>query len=285
MSEGKITADFLLESKSGFAMPFFCGEDEDLVINLQSGEQKHPYTGETFLHRGVDMATHGKPLMALATGTVVGVGNDAVHDNYVIVRYGKYEVKYGHISECFVNYGNSVTAGQDIAVSGDFLHFEVTIDGKALNPLDFMSIIYGNIHQLNALGKDSSIQFDSMGIDVTTDYDGDKEEILEMMSRWLPAYFNEIRKGTYAPPERLESSLRNVFAQSSTKRYFYEKVPTLSNPLGLSSRAAPLASKVQNLLISDFLCYMASRHGVYPSSWTDDQKKNFRSKYQPMVLS
>ena len=41
------------------------------------------------------------------------------------------------------------------------------------------------------------------------------------------------------------SSLRNIFAQSADKNYFYEAMPTIGNPLGLSSRGAPLAARFQ----------------------------------------
>ena len=40
----------------------------------------------------------------------------------------------------------------------------------------------------------------------------------------------------------------------------------LANPLGLGHKAMPLACKVQNLLIADFLHYLALRHDVYLST-------------------
>lgn len=50
-------------------------------------------------------------------------------------------------------------------------------------------------------------------------------------------------------------------------------MPDVGNPLGLSSRSAPLAEKIQNLLIEDFLGYMVSNHSIYPSNWDEQQKK------------
>ena len=49
----------------------------------------------------------------------------------------------------------------------------------------------------------------------------------------------------------------------SCEGYFYEKMPSMYNPLGLGRKAMPLACKVQNLLIADFLNYLALRHDVY----------------------
>ena len=47
----------------------------------------------------------------------------------------------------------------------------------------------------------------------------------------------------------------------------------MGNPLGIGQRAAPLASKVQNLLIGDFLNYLALRQGVFLSTSAEGIKK------------
>ena len=251
------TKDMLLESASGFMMPFEASEEEEVQVSLGFGEQKHPLTGEVFNHRGVDFITHGLPL------------------------YGKFEVKYGHLSEAYVQYGMPVYAGLQIAKSGDFLHFEVNYQGEALDPMEFLAMIYANIAQLEAMGMKGAYRLANMGVKVKTDYDADQEEILQMMLRWWAVYMNDIRLGRYAPSARMEQSLRNVFAQSADRSYFFETIPNYGNPLGLSSRGAPLASKVQNLLIGDFLNYMALRHDTYLSTWDDDVKKKFVNRQQP----
>lgn len=62
-------------------------------------------------------------------------------------------------------------------------------------------------------------------------------------------------------PEHTEQSLRNIFSQSAMKNYFYEMIPSLAN-VGDRSRSMPIAAKVQNLLIGDFLNYLALRHEI-----------------------
>lgn len=277
--------DMLLESQSGFMMPFASADDEEIQVTLGFGEQKHPVTGQPFHHRGIDFVCSEKPLFALATGTVVGAGTDAVHGNYIITKYGKYEVKYGHVAEAYVGYGKGVVAGQEIALSGDFLHFEVSFAGEVMDPMEFLGMIYGNILQLQSMGMKGSNIFTNMGVKVRTDYDEDQEEIEQMMQRWLGSYMLDIMQGTYVPPKRMESSLRNIFAQSADKNYFYEAMPSIGNPLGLSSRGAPLAARFQNLLIGDFLNYMAVRHHVYLSTWDEAQKKKFLSRQPPTATS
>ena len=48
------TKDILLESASGFMMPFEASEEEEVQVSLGFGEQTHPMTGERFHHRGVE---------------------------------------------------------------------------------------------------------------------------------------------------------------------------------------------------------------------------------------
>lgn len=272
-----------MESASGFMMPFESNDDASSVLTLGYGEQTHPYTGEKFNHSGVDFAVKEKPLFAIATGIVSGIGNDAIHDNYVNVRYGNYDVKYGHVDKSFVNYGMAVQAGEVIATSGDFLHIGVKCKGIEMDPMEFLAMIYGNVLQLTAMGMKTRPVIENLGINVKTRYDKDMDEISEMMLRYLPSFFNELMQGTYACSPRFEQSLRNVFAQVASKNYFFERVPYIGNPLGLSARAEPLISKVQNLLIEEFLQYSALKKNAFVSTWGDNEKKNYLSRLQPTV--
>ena len=43
--------------------------------------------------------------------------------------------------------------------------------------------------------------------------------------------------------------------------------------MGLGRKSLPLAAKVQNLMIEDFLNYLAAVMGVFPSWWDEDVKK------------
>ena len=98
------------------------------------------------------------------------------------------------------------------------------------------------------------------------------------MLRFLPYYMKDLQRGAYKLPEHTEQSLRHIFTMGAMKEYFYENMPSMSNPLGLGHKAMPLACKVQNLLIGDFLNYLALRHDVYLSTMGGDVKKNFMTK-------
>lgn len=272
--------EMLLESASGYMMPFPLEESEDLPQTLGYGEQTHPMTGEKFNHLGVDFAINGKPLYAIASGIIVGAGQDALHGNYIVARYGKYEVKYGHIDEAYTPYGTKVTAGQQIAKSGDILHLGVRFNGRDTDPMEFLAMVWANIQQLAAMGINNLPTEELPGTKaVRTSYESDRDSILMMMLRWLPVYMNDLRNGAYTPPQRTDDSLRNILTQAASKSYYFETMPSIGNPMGLSGRSAPLAGKIQDILIEDFLSYMALNHNMYPQGWGDEQKKNFLIKF------
>ena len=273
----RYTEEMMLQSKSGYCMPFEeRGKDVELAIGY--GNQKHPVTGEPFFHHGLDFEANHYLLSALASGTVAGIGNDAMHGIYQVIRYGKYEVTYAHLANVFVNFGQIVKAGHIVALSGDRLHFEVKFDGKEINPIDFLTMLYGNVKAMEQTGKNGFPEFETYDMSIATQYDKDQKEIEELMLRFIPSYMEDLYRGMYVTPQHTEQSLRNIFSLSAAKLYFYEAMPSISNPLGIGQRTMPLACKVQNLLIADFLNYLALRHGIYLSTLSEVLKKNSMTK-------
>ena len=269
----KYTQEMMLQSDSGYCMPFE-EKGKDVEMSLGYGKQKHPKTGEMFFHHGVDFPVKHYLLSAIATGKVTGLGNDAVHGIYQVIRYGLYEVTYSHLSNVFANYGTEVKAGQVVAVSADMLHVEVKYNGEELNPLEFLTMIYGNMKALEQNGTPGAVpQFVTIDMDVHTKYDKDQKEIEDLMMRWFPDYMQDLSSGIYAIPEHTELALRNIFTMSAMKNYFFETLPSMANPLGMGTRSIPLAEKVQNLLIADFLNYMALRHQIFLSTMSQAVKK------------
>ena len=273
----KYTHEMILLSDSGYCMPFE-EKDKEVEMTLGYGKQRHPKTGDTFFHHGVDFKAPHYLLSALATGRVTGLGNDAIHGIYQVIRYDQYEVTYAHLRNIFANYGQAVKAGQVVAVSADLLHMEVKYKGEELNPLEFLTMIYSNIKSLEHNGQIGGIpHFVTLDLDVHTSYDKDQKEIENLMMRWFPDYMQDMASGIYALPEHTELALRNIFTMSAMKNYFYETLPSMANPLGMGHRSIPLAEKVQNLLIADFLNYLALRHQVFLSSMSMLEKKKLRT--------
>lgn len=268
----RYTKEMFLFSASGYCMPYSSEKCAPQPL-LEYGHQVHPRTKEKFFHHGLDLTADDTPLLALASGVVSGMGSDPVHDGYINVRYGGYEVKYGHVTEAYVTFGTPVVAGMPIACSGDMLHLGVRFKGEEIDPKDFLAMLYDNVMSQNLVGD--GMVMDVKGEPLHTEYDADMDEINRLMLRYLPLYMDELRKGSYRVTESTERSLLNLFTQSAKKNYYFESLPSMSNPLGLSGRSAPLAAKVQSLIISDFLNYLGVRHSVFLSTWNDGQKKKF----------
>ena len=274
----KYTEEMILHSDSGYCMPFEEPQGKDVEMSLGYGEQVHPATGEKFFHHGIDFNVRCYMLSAVASGIVSGVGNDPVHGICQTVRYGGYEVTYGHLSNVFAQFGQRVKAGQTVALSGELLHIEVKFKGEELNPIEFLTMLYGNIKALQEADGNGAASFYDAETRVKNDYEKDQREIEELMLRFLPLYMEDLQRGAYTVPAHTEQSLRHIFTMGAAKEYFYEKMPSMYNPLGLGRKAMPLACKVQNLLIADFLNYLALRHDVYLSATGGEVKKNLHDE-------
>lgn len=274
----KYTEEMILHSESGYCMPFEEPRGKDVELSLGYGEQTDTATGEKFFHHGIDFNARCYMLSAVASGTVSGVGNDPALGICQTIRYGRYEVTYGHLSNVFAHFGQPVKAGQTVALSGDKLHIGVRFKDEELNPIEFLTMLYGNIRAVRQAGGREAVAFPDMEMTLKTDYEKDKQEIEELMLRFLPHYMEDLQRGAYSVPEHTEQSLRHIFTMGAMKEYFYENMPSMANPLGLGRKAMPLACKVQNLLIADFLHYLALRHDMYLSTMGGDVKKNFMTK-------
>ena len=274
------TQDMNLLSTSGYCMPFE-EKDRDVQLTLRYGKQKHPKTGESFFHHGIDFKTNNYFLAAVADGVVSGIGIDRKqYGLYVVIKYSKYEVTYSHMSNVFMQFGQQVKAGLAVGVSSDLLHMEVKYDGEEIDPVEFITMLYGNAKTWSEKGK-AQPEFVAIDMDVHTDYDNDKDEIEKLMMRFFANYMNDLHEGLYSCPQRTEQSLRHLFSAAAMKDYFYESMPSMVNPLGIGRRSVPLVSKVQNLLIGDFLNYMTLRHQIFLSTMTSLEKKKLKSKPYP----
>jgi murein DD-endopeptidase MepM/ murein hydrolase activator NlpD len=99
------------------------------------------------MHEGIDiMCPTGTPVRAAAAGTVIYVGWLGGYGNLVVVDHGGgLSTAYAHNSAFASSVGQSVAAGQTIAISGNtgnssgpHVHFEVRVNGSAVDPLGYL---------------------------------------------------------------------------------------------------------------------------------------------------
>lgn len=267
------TNDMYLHSSSGYCMPFE-ETDKDVKLLLGYGKQIHPKTKQEFYHHGIDLHAPHYLLSAVATGIVIGIGTDSTHGMFLTIRYGVYYVTYAHISNVFVNFGQRVSAGQTVATSGNFLHLGVSINDEEISPLDFLTMLYGNVKSQRATDKDGNPEILTLGDgDFRTSWDNDQDEIEKLLLRFFPMYMGDISRGNYDVPEHTRHSLEGIFRLGNERHIFFETLPSQANPLGMGNRSLSFAEKIQNILIGDFLNYLALCHRVFLSTMSDENKK------------
>jgi murein DD-endopeptidase MepM/ murein hydrolase activator NlpD len=119
----------------------------DLVFSSPFGVRSDPFRGSAAMHSGLDLAgPMGTPVYATADGVVSRAGWANGYGNLVELNHGKgIETRYGHLSKILVRPGQRVKRGDLIAKmgstgrsTGSHLHYEVRLDGRAVNPLPFL---------------------------------------------------------------------------------------------------------------------------------------------------
>jgi murein DD-endopeptidase MepM/ murein hydrolase activator NlpD len=99
------------------------------------------------MHEGIDIsAASGTPIVAAAAGVVIHAGWLGGYGNLVVVDHGNgLATAYAHASSILVGVGQRVSQGQTIALvgstgnsSGPHLHFEVRLNGNAVDPLAYL---------------------------------------------------------------------------------------------------------------------------------------------------
>ncbi|MBM3380915.1 MAG: hypothetical protein FJY29_00530 [Betaproteobacteria bacterium] len=111
------------------------------------GVRLSPFTGESKMHHGVDIAAPmGAPIRAAANGTVVRAGAADDYGNYVEIAHGFGVVtRYAHAQKILVRVGTRVSKGDLIGLvgatgrtTGPHLHYEVEVGGRKVDPSNFI---------------------------------------------------------------------------------------------------------------------------------------------------
>ena len=123
------------------------------------GYRRDPFNGHAAFHAGIDFpGRHGEAILAAAAGKVSFVGQRSGYGNVVEVTHNNgIMTRYAHLSGFNIQVGKKVIQGQQIArmgstgrSTGDHLHFEVRINGQAVNPRPFLEAAQ-NVRQLPQL--------------------------------------------------------------------------------------------------------------------------------------
>lgn len=120
---------------------------EIMLMSSGFGYRHDPFTGAGAMHGGLDFkGPIGTAILAAASGQVTYAGTMSGYGNCIEITHANGLVtRYAHLSSFTVSLGQNVKRGIQIArmgstgrSTGSHLHFEVRLNGQAINPLNFL---------------------------------------------------------------------------------------------------------------------------------------------------
>jgi len=139
----------LSQAVASLLMPFTGSYPVEQGFGPTSYAAEPAYDGYAHFHDGIDYGLPlGTPVLAAGSGTVIASGWDTTgFGNRIEIDMGNgIDTLYGHLSSLGVAVGQTVSAGQQIGLSGStgnssgpHLHFSVLQGGQFVNPLPFLT--------------------------------------------------------------------------------------------------------------------------------------------------
>ena len=112
------------------------------------GMRVHPVLGRRKRHKGIDLAAPtGTPVYATADGAIARADRSRTYGLVIYIDHGAdLETRYAHLSKLLVADGQDVKKGDLIGYvgstgrsTGPHLHYEVRVEGVAVNPIPYMN--------------------------------------------------------------------------------------------------------------------------------------------------
>ena len=135
LSQMELDANYIKETLS-FIKPL------NGVITSRFGNRNPTTETVPKYHTGIDIAADtGTVIVAATEGTVSVVSSEGDYGNHVKILNGNIMTLYAHCNKIYVNEGDTITQGQNIAevgatgnVTGPHLHFEIRVEDRIVDP-------------------------------------------------------------------------------------------------------------------------------------------------------
>ena len=120
-------------------------------ISMFFGQNENPFTGQYYIHKGIDISTfrQGDPIVTTADGQVVALGfdQDGFGNNVIIRHKHGFYTRYGHMLSFRVHAGQRVQQGEVIGYigntglsTGPHVHYEIHIGSDVVDPYKYLNI-------------------------------------------------------------------------------------------------------------------------------------------------
>jgi murein DD-endopeptidase MepM/ murein hydrolase activator NlpD len=116
-------------------------------ITSRFGVRTDPFRGRPAMHTGIDFRSPtGQPARATAAGKVVSTGYNRGYGYMVEIDHGGgITTRFAHLSKIIAKKGQSVAKGDVVGNTGStgrstgpHLHYEIRVNGKAIDPMTFI---------------------------------------------------------------------------------------------------------------------------------------------------
>ena len=116
-------------------------------VTSRFGARLDPFLGRPAMHTGIDFrAVSGYPVRSTAAGTVISAEYAGGYGYMVEIDHGNgITTRYAHLSRILVKAGQIVPKGTIVGRSGStgrstgpHVHYEIRIDGKAIDPMSYI---------------------------------------------------------------------------------------------------------------------------------------------------
>jgi murein DD-endopeptidase MepM/ murein hydrolase activator NlpD len=118
-------------------------------ISSPYGPRIDPIVHTAAFHSGLDIEGNiGDEVRATADGKVISAEKNGGYGNFILIDHGNgYTSGYGHLLKFGVKEGDHVARGQVIGFigntgrsTGSHLHYEISVDGKTIDPYNFLKV-------------------------------------------------------------------------------------------------------------------------------------------------
>lgn len=171
------------------------------IITSPFGYRTDPIKGGRAFHSGVDIGVSYGSVLATKPGKVTRAAWYGGYGNCIDISHGDgITSRYAHLSKMNVKKGDKVSAGQNIATSGStgystgpHLHFEISINGAAKDPLNYVKSsdtkakYTGSAGESTSSGsgKSSSKEITKVAVKATVGKKGKKSTTLRTAGEYL----------------------------------------------------------------------------------------------------
>ncbi len=116
-------------------------------ITSRFGVRTDPFRRRPAMHTGIDFrAPSGQPARATAAGKVISAGYEGGYGNMVEIDHGGgITTRFAHLSKIIAKKGQTIAKGDVVGNTGNtgrstgpHLHYEIRVNGKAIDPMTFI---------------------------------------------------------------------------------------------------------------------------------------------------